>query len=185
LGQVAQIIAEPECEEKLKKLPLYRPQPGDGNLVLIDMMRIVREVKKRFPDMQIEHFGEPHTLVEIASSDKKPNIAVIAAVWFLLFIGSGMAIMNFHADVSMLEVHRRIYELITGERAAHPLLLQIPYSVGIGAGMILFFNHLFKKKINEEPSPLEVEMFMYQENIHQYVITDEYSKIHAKEEKSV
>ena len=179
------MIAEPEYEEKLKKLPLYDPQPGDGNLVLIDMIRIVREVRKLFPDMQIEHFGEPHTLVEVVSPEKKPNIAVIITVWFLLFIGSGMAIMNFHADVSMLEVHRRIYELITGERVAHPLILQIPYSIGIGAGMILFFNHLFKKKINEEPSPLEVEMYMYQESIHQYVITDEYSKIHAKEEERV
>jgi stage V sporulation protein AA len=36
--------------------------------------------------------------------------------------------------------------------------------------MILFFNHIFKKRINEEPSPLEMEMFNYQQNIDQYVI---------------
>ena len=35
--------------------------------------------------------------------------------------------------------------------------------------MILFFNHVFKKRLNEEPSPLEVEMFNYQQDIDNYV----------------
>ncbi|KPC99373.1 hypothetical protein LR69_02359 [Geobacillus sp. BCO2] len=39
--------------------------------------------------------------------------------------------------------------------------------------MILFFNHWFRKRINEEPSPLEVEMFNYQQSIDQYVILHE------------
>ena len=39
--------------------------------------------------------------------------------------------------------------------------------------MILFFNHVFKKRINEEPSPLEVEMFNYQKDIDHYVIIHE------------
>jgi stage V sporulation protein AA len=89
--------------------------------------------------------------------------------------------MNFHADVSMLKVHQRIYEMMTGKETEKPYFLQIPYSIGIGAGMVLFFNHLFKKKFNEEPSPLEVEMFMYQENVNHYVITNEYSKLQEKQ----
>jgi stage V sporulation protein AA len=119
-------------------------------------------------------------LVEIEERGSKPSVVAIALVWLLLFIGSGLAIMNFHADVSMLEVHRRIYELITGKSEPFPLILQIPYSFGIGLGMIVFFNHLFKKKFNEEPSPLEVEMFMYQESVNHYVITEEYRKMHEK-----
>lgn len=40
-------------------------------------------------------------------------------------------------------------------------------------GMILFFNNIFEKKINEEPSPLEVELFMYQQSLDQYYIQNE------------
>jgi stage V sporulation protein AA len=132
--------------------------------------------------MQVEHFGEPHTLVELVTDRKKPSVVRVALVWVLLFIGSGLAIMNFHADVSMMEVHRRIYELVTGRRVEHPLILQIPYSFGLGAGMVIFFNHLFKKKFNEEPSPLEVEMFLYEENVNRYIITEEYGKIGKKDD---
>jgi stage V sporulation protein AA len=177
LERVAQIIVDPEYEQPLNSLVLMKPSVQDGNRVLIDMLLIVSKVKQLYPFLQIEHFGEPHTLIEIYTHKKKPNLLLIILVWFLLFIGSGLAIMNFHADVSMPAVHRRIYQLLTGEWKEHPLLLQIPYSVGIGIGMVVFFNHLFKKKFNEEPSPLEVEMFMYQESMNHYVITEEYSKM--------
>jgi stage V sporulation protein AA len=180
LGDVAQMIAEPDMERQLRALVLHRHRPEDGNRLLLDMMLIVGKVKESFPDVQIEQFGEPHVLIEAEGPQRKANPVAVALVWLLLFIGSGLAIMNFHADVSMLEVHRRIYELITGRRTDFPLLLQIPYSLGIGVGMVLFFNHLFKKKFNEEPSPLEVEMFMYQESVNQYIITEEYSKIHDR-----
>ncbi|GFZ89295.1 stage V sporulation protein AA [Paenibacillus marchantiophytorum] len=182
LNQIAQIIVEPEYEDALNGLIIHKPQHEDGNRVLIDMMLIVRKVKNLFPELQIEHFGEPHVLLEIYSDNKKASPVLIGLVWLLLFIGSGLAIMNFHADVSMLVVHQRIYELMTGKKVEHPLILQIPYSLGIGVGMVIFFNHLFKKKFNEEPSPLEVEMFMYQENINHYVITEEYVKIHEEGE---
>jgi stage V sporulation protein AA len=178
LHHIAQLFVEPEYEQALNELVIHQPQQEDGNRVLIDMLLIIRKVKRLFPELQVEHFGEPHVLLEIYTDNKKVNPLLIGIVWLLLFIGSGLAIMNFHADVSMLAVHQRIYELMTGKKVDHPLILQIPYSIGIGSGMVLFFNHLFKKKFNEEPSPLEVEMFMYQENINHYVITEEYSKIH-------
>jgi stage V sporulation protein AA len=184
LGDIAQMITEPELEKELALLQVHQPCQKDGNRVLIDMMLIVRKVRDKYPQLQIEHFGEPHILLEIYTDTKPPNIVAIVLVWLILFIGSGLAIMNFHADVSMLDVHRRLYELITGRRIDHPYLLQIPYSIGIGVGMVIFFNHLFKKKFNEEPSPLEVEMFLYQQNLNQYVITEEYSKIHEKGEAS-
>jgi len=39
--------------------------------------------------------------------------------------------------------------------------------------MVIFFNHAFKKKFNEEPSPLEVEIFNYQQDIDHYILLNE------------
>ncbi|WP_281886752.1 stage V sporulation protein AA [Paenibacillus sp. YYML68] len=183
LGHIAQMLAPPEYENELQQLILCKPHERDGSLVLVDMLLIVEKVKERFPMLALEHFGEPHVLVEVKGKMKPPSLILIIVVWLLLFIGSGLAIMNFHADVSMAQVHRDIYRLLTGTDNVHPLLLQIPYSIGIGIGMVVFFNHLFKKKFNEEPSPLEVEMFMYQESVNRYVITEEYGKLHHANSK--
>ena len=114
---------------------------------------------------------------------RKPSVALFVLVWLLLFFGSALTIMNFHADVNMQEVQIRIVEMITGHRNEHPYVFQVAYSVGIGFGMVMFFNHLFKKKWNEEPTPLEVEMYLYQKNIDQYVINEEYSKMRHRVDK--
>ncbi|MBO9609268.1 MAG: stage V sporulation protein AA [Paenibacillaceae bacterium] len=180
LRDVAQLLTEPDLLPQLSALPLCTPGKPDGTLLLIDIMTIVAAVRQAVPAIQIEHFGDPHVLVDIWTDERKAHPVLVALVWLLLFIGSGLAIMNFHADVSMLAVHRRIYELLTGKTSEHPLLLQVPYSLGIGLGMALFFNHMFRKRFNDEPSPLEVEMFMYQESIHRYVVTEEYGKQRLK-----
>jgi len=177
LRDVAQLLSEPELEAKLYDLVVHRPDRGDGNLVLVDILRIVSVIRDAAPDASVESFGEPHALVELYSQRREANRIAFALVWLLLFFGSGLAIMNFHEDVSMPAVHQRIAFLLTGRSIDHPFFLQIPYSFGIGLGMVIFFNHVFKKKINEEPSPLEVEMFKYEESVHQYVVTEEYRKL--------
>ncbi|MNO20766.1 Stage V sporulation protein AA [compost metagenome] len=184
LKDIAHIMAEPHIESELLDIVMDRPESSDGNLIVIDMLQVISQIKHLFPDAQVEIIGEPQVLVEMIAEKKKPSILLFIAVWLLLFFGAALTIMNFHADVSMPAVQIRIVEMITGERDEHPYLFQAAYSIGIGLGMIVFFNHLFKKKWNEEPTPLEVEMFLYQENLNQYVIAEEYKKKREAERKS-
>jgi len=90
-------------------------------------------------------------------------------VWLILFIGAAMTIINFHYDVSMQEVHQKIHFMFTGTYAKYPLFLQIPYSIGLGIGIVLFLNHWFNKRFNEEPSPLELELFQYKNKVNEYI----------------
>ncbi len=178
LSQIAHMIVDDEHESALHAILIAQANEIEGTHQLIDIIHIITKIKEKFPSIQIEHFGEPHVLVEIQTRTRKPHLLLILPVWLILFIGSGLAIMNFHTDVSMVEVHQRLYELLTGNQDDTPRMIQVPYSIGIGLGMILFFNHIYKKKINEEPSPLELEMYTYQESIRQYVVAEEYTKKH-------
>ncbi|WP_031408504.1 stage V sporulation protein AA [Geobacillus vulcani] len=174
LGQAAQIAApDGGLIPRLKTIPLYRIQPSDKNIVIIDTMQMIRAVLDVDSSLDVQMIGPPQTIIEVVYEKRKVSTASFVLVWLLLFVGSAMAIMNFHEDVSMQRVHRHLYEMMTGQAVDKPLLLQIPYSLGLGIGMILFFNHWFRKRINEEPSPLEVEMFNYQQAIDQYVILHE------------
>ncbi|MFD0670483.1 stage V sporulation protein AA [Cohnella sp. GCM10027633] len=181
LGDVARLVVDSRLEKRLLRLPLHRVSESDGNLLLIDMLQVVKAIREAEPGLTIETFGEPHVLLEIASGGEvKPRMWLLVLSWILLFFGSGMAMMNFHADVNMPAVQRRITELITGSKTDHPWLFQIPYSLGVGLGMLLFFNRLLRRRLNDEPNPLEVEMFMYQESVNHFVITEEYRKKHEK-----
>ncbi|MFC4808431.1 stage V sporulation protein AA [Paenibacillus sp. GCM10023250] len=174
LGQAARLFAsDPALEARLESLTLHRHSLKDGNRVVIDLLQIVRLIREESPGAVVDAYGDPQVLVIIADAPREPRKSVLFVTWLLLFFGSGLAIMNFHTDVSMKDVHVRITELVTGRKAEHPLWFQVPYSVGIGVGMLVFFNHLFRKRFNEEPNPLEVELYMYEENVNAYVIADE------------
>jgi len=181
LGDAARLFAgNPVLERNLQSLVLHQHRRQDGNRVVIDLLQIVQKIRAVSPQIEVETFGDPQVLVMIADKPPKPRIVVLIIAWLLLFLGAGLAIMNFHTDVSMKEVHQRISELVTGHKSEHPLWLQIPYSFGIGIGMVVFFNHLFRKRFNEEPNPLEVELYMYEESINEYVIADEMNKTNDK-----
>jgi stage V sporulation protein AA len=173
LQDVAQIVANKSIINNLKAMQIYQIDKKDKSIVVLDVMKIVEQIHGIFPELEVQSIGPAQTIVEIVYQKKKLAPMYFIFVWLLLFFGAALAIMNFHEDVSMREVHQRIYFIITGEETKYPLLLQIPYSLGLGIGMVLFFNHLFRKRLNEEPSPLEVEMHNYQLDLDQYVIVHE------------
>ncbi|KKI93090.1 stage V sporulation protein AA [Bacillus sp. SA1-12] len=173
IDKVALVVGDKELTEQLRELFIHKIKPSDKNMVVIDVMHVIKEIHKFDPHIDVQAIGSSQTVIEIVFEKKKLSPLLFCAVWLLLFIGAGLAIMNFHEDVSMQQVHQRIHKIVTGKTNTQPLLLQIPYSIGLGLGMVLFFNHLFKKRINEEPSPLEVEIFNYQLDLDKYVAMNE------------
>ncbi|MCY7708842.1 stage V sporulation protein AA [Bacillus safensis] len=173
LEDIAQITGDEFAVQKLSQMPVYHVSKKDRHIVVLDIMHVVKTIKKTWPDIDIQTVGGSEAIVEIDTGKRQLSPVLFVFVWLLLFVGAALAIMNFHEDVSMRLVHIRLYEMITGKTVEHPYLLQIPYSFGLGFGMILFFNHVFKKRLNEEPSPLEVEMFKYQLDLDHYVALNE------------
>jgi stage V sporulation protein AA len=173
LQDVAQIIAEDSLLEKVKDCIVYTVSEKDQNIIILDVMKVIPILTNVVDQINIEIIGQTQTIIEVVYKKIGVSIPLLILIWLLLFFGAALAIMNFHEDVSMQAVHQRIYKIITGKENVKPLLLQIPYSIGLGLGMILFFNHVFKKRLNEEPSPLEVEMFNYQQDLDRYVIINE------------
>ncbi|MGB0089043.1 MAG: stage V sporulation protein AA [Planifilum fulgidum] len=176
LGDIAQVLADEEAMPLVQLEVHHHTSPRDGNLVVIDVMDVIERIRRAYPGLDVRSVGPAQTIIETEERRRLPSAVSVALIWLLLFVGSGLALMNFHTDVSMKSVHQRIHYLVTGKHEARPLILQIPYSLGIGVGMILFFNHLFKRRFNDEPSPLELEMYLYEENLNQYAIDHEKSK---------
>ena len=173
LKDIAQIIAEDALHNQIGDRVLYQADAKDRNIIIIDVMHVVEEIKKFDSMIDIQIIGPSQTIIEVVYKKRKISPILFLIIWFLLFFGSMLTIMNFHEDVSMQDAHQRLYKIITGKSVDKPLMFQIPYSFGLGLGMILFFNHVFKKRLNEEPSPLEVEMFNYQQDLDRYVVMHE------------
>jgi stage V sporulation protein AA len=172
LNYLTDIVAERGLKHRIGELRIEFSHADKGKTVVVTALDVIKRIKAEGPYLRIHLVGNNDCLVTIKGNDIKhwQRWLGVGLVSMILFFGSAMAVMNFHTDVSMPKVHQQVYRIITGEELANPLIMQIPYSFGIGFGMLLFFNHLFRKEINNEPTPLEIEMFLYQQNVNQYIL---------------
>lgn len=173
LDDIARLSGQEGDLTPMIQTPIYKIRKQDQNIIVIDYFIVIKHLMKGFPDKDFRLIGEPYSIIKVEEKDRGKRSLTLILVWILLFIGAAMTIMNFHYDVSMQEVQQELYFIFTGERTDYPLLIQIPYSLGLAVGMLLFFNHWFKKKITDEPSPLEMELHNYQKQIDDYLIKHE------------
>ncbi len=171
LRDLADISAKKEMKRYLENL-VYPIDAEKESNILIPAVSIISFIKDNVHDIDLTIIGDTDVLVSFIDkrdgSDKYKIVRVIL-VCFLLFIGSITAIINFHSDVDIRQAHKDIYRIVTGVETDRLLLIQIPYSLGIGVGMAVFFNHVFNKKISKEPTPLEMETYTYQKAVDDYI----------------
>ncbi|HPT78796.1 MAG TPA: stage V sporulation protein AA [Candidatus Atribacteria bacterium] len=171
IGDILDISCPPGLKDKVVRIRVF-PE-GIKRPVKLSAVQIVDIITSEIGDAAINHMGNTNILL-VPSKQQKENrlfayIRLILAM-ILLFLGSALAIMYFHADVNMKEVHRLISRLINGDRAASPLLFSIPYSLGIGIGIGVFFNVFSGKDKKSRPGPLELELHQSKRELHDYLI---------------
>ena len=49
-------------------------------------------------------------------------------------------------------------------------ILEVSYSVGLAAGIIIFFNHVGGRRLTKDPTPIEVAMRNYEEDVDKTLI---------------
>lgn len=142
------------------------------NSYTIRAVDIIQLIKDNIENATVNLLGKESILIEPEDKSAKPgNIRTFLTVLLssiLLFVGAGLAIMYFHEDVSMDKVHQHIYEGITGNRDEKPLVISIPYSIGLGIGIAGFFDVFSLDKKDNKPGPLEIELYKYNKDIEEY-----------------
>lgn len=74
--------------------------------------------------------------------------------------------MAFNNDITINKLFLQIHESITGITSDNHTLLEAGYCIGLPLGIIIFYNHFGKKKITTDPTPIEVEMRLYENDIN-------------------
>ncbi|MCD8083796.1 MAG: stage V sporulation protein AA [Clostridiales bacterium] len=136
---------------------------------------IIRKLEAENPQIQVNNIGKVEYIIDY-QPPHPPHLlwqwAKTIFVCVLCFCGAAFAIMTFNNDVSVKDVFREVYLLIMGKEAAGPTILELSYSVGLAIGILVFFNHFAVWKLNTDPTPLEVEMRLYEDNISKTLIQE-------------
>lgn len=150
------------------------PNGAPGRYV-ISAVDLVHAVAKEEPNVDITHIGEANLVVtyEKAKHQQKwYSWLKTLLVCMLTFFGGAFSIMTFNTDVDTANLFSKIYTQFTGEITTGPTILEFTYSVGIGIGVVFFFNHFGKGKLTQDPTPVEVQMRLYEDDVNKTLIAD-------------
>ena len=101
-------------------------------------------------------------------------------VSFLSFFGAAFSIMAFNNDIGITNLFGQLYRQFTGEASDGFTVLEVTYSLGVGIGILVYFNHFSRKKRTTDPSPLEVEMRTYEDEVDTTLIEAEGREMKGK-----
>ncbi|MGI5982890.1 MAG: stage V sporulation protein AA [Sakamotonia sp.] len=154
------------------KVTTFKDRDREGSYVG-SVMDLLEELEGTGSSIQVSSVGETDFVVLYKPRIKRRAVfqwlktAFVSAV---SFCGAAFAIMTFNNDANVTDVFGNLYRLIMGTEPQGITLLEISYSAGLSLGILVFFNHFASWKITVDPTPIEVEMRLYEENLDKTLI---------------
>lgn len=165
--------AQKEICARVKALKVHQFREKEKKRQVISVLKVIEMIEKECPGVSVESIGENATLIELVKADKhKGPIQWLktAFVACISFFGTGFTIAAFHNDISINKVFERFYEMIMGYPSDGYSILEVSYSIGLAVGIIIFFNHIGGRRITKDPTPIEVEMRVYETDVNKALI---------------
>lgn len=160
---------------RLRVMPVANLDPEKPGRYVLSVMDLIGEIQKKEPDLDITPIGESDfilTYEEEKHMHKIYNWIKALFVCLVSFFGTGFGIMTYNNDVDIGTLFGQLYEQVTGTASSGFTVLEITYSIGIGLGAIFFFNHFGSMKITSDPTPMQVKMRLYEDDVNTTITED-------------
>ncbi len=137
--------------------------------LVVDVSVVLGAIAVVCPQGDVQVLGDTEFIIcyEKKSPSKLSELIKVILVSFIILFGSGFAIMAYNNDVGVKDVFVQIYNILPGARQG---ILELAYSFGVFAGIVVFYNHLGKFYLTKDPTPIEVEMRAYEKNLDDAII---------------
>lgn len=150
----------PEKAVNGKKLPRVQRK-------VFSILKIVELIHKDYPNAEISNEGEADFVLEYKKEEPSKSLEVVKTVLLciLVFFGAAFTIMSFNNDIAITELFEKFYLQIAGVESNGVTELEISYCIGVSVGILVFFNHVGKKKLTPDPTPIQVELRKYEQDV--------------------
>ena len=162
-----------ECPDKnmlpkLQTLKVLKIQDKKEQRYVVSVLKIIACIHEKYPQVEVQNLGETDIIITYEKQQTPSyvwHICKVVVVAAIIFFGSAFSIMAFNNDVGGTELFGQIYELVMGKKSDGFTVLEITYSIGLTLGILIFFNHFGKKRFTVDPTPMEVQMRLYENDI--------------------
>lgn len=176
LGDILEIeSSNASIISKLKGLKLLQIPDKTPRRYVVSILKIINCIHQKYPEIEIQNLGETDIILTYEkqkNSGKVTYILKTVVVSLITFVGAAFSIMAFHNDISITKLFGNIYQLLTGVKSSGFTILEVSYSIGLTIGILVFFNHFGKRRTTKDPTPMEVQMRLYENDIQTAIVED-------------
>ena len=166
-----------ECSNRvilphLKTMKVLKIPENGEKLYVISILKIIACIHEKYPGLEVQNLGETDLNVtyEMQKTPSKwVHVAKTILVVLITFFGAAFSMMAFNNDVDVDKLFGYIYYWMTGKQSSGFTILEVSYSVGITIGILVFFNHFGKRRFSVDPTPMEVQMRLYENDIQERI----------------
>lgn len=165
----------PKILNRLRVLPVINLDPGKPGRYVMSVMDLVDLIRQKEPDLEITPIGETDFILTYEKAAPQHTLFRFFKIGFIClasFFGAAFSIMTFNTDADVGTLFSQIYTQVTGEVSSGFTILEISYSIGLGIGVLFFFNHFGHMKITSDPTPMQVQMRNYEDDVNATIIED-------------
>lgn len=158
---------------KVKAIKLLHFNKDGEKRQVISILKVIEEIAMVCPGVSVENLGESDILVEYIDVNRHKGLGQwikLAFVACVSFFGTAFTIMAFHNDIGINDVFVKVYEMVMGRPGDGYGILELSYCLGLAIGIIVFFNHIGGRRITKDPTPIEVEMRVYEQDVNKALI---------------
>lgn len=172
MNDIASIYcSDTNIEQKVKSTKLFNFPANENGKECFSILKVIELIQNQFKDVLVINAGETDFIIYYKPKDSKKEskfLYMLKAVGICLtgFFGAAFTIMTYNKDVGADEIFYQAHKLFTGEVPVGPSFVQIFYSLGLSAGIIIFFNHAANKKLSDDPTPFQVQMRLYERDVN-------------------
>lgn len=179
LGDVISMeCSNPDVVPRLKAEKLLKFPGNQQKRCVVSILRIVECIHKVYPGIDVQNVGEMDVIVTYENQEtpgKALHILKVILVLCITFVGAAFSIMAFNNDVNTSRLFAQIYRMVMGKATDGFTIMELTYCIGLIIGILVFFNHFGGKKFSVDPTPMEVEMRLYENDI-QTTLVENYSR---------
>ncbi len=148
------------------------------------ILKVIERIHEDYPQAEVVSVGEQDFVVEYAPNPEKPKwleVTKLVILCVIIFFGAAFTIMAFNNDVAVTDVFEKFYQQIMGSEKPQITELEIFYCIGLLTGIMVFFNHIGRKRITSDPTPVQVEMRKYEKDMDTAFIENASRKGHNQD----
>nr|WP_295284803.1 stage V sporulation protein AA [uncultured Blautia sp.] len=184
-------IVSMECSDKtvlpgIRRLKILKISGKKEQRKVLSVLDIITCIHAAYPEVEVQNLGETDMIIT-CEQQKKTSVLLygikVVLVSAIIFFGSAFSIMAFNNDVGGTELFGQIYEQVTGKKSDGFTVLEITYAIGLTVGILVFFNHFGKKRFTADPTPMEIQMRIYENDIQTTLVENASRKKEMQGEK--